>query len=612
MAQTLTADPLAPTAHGHAAHPTDGSYNYLNYDKTFMSWAKTVDHKRIGLMYMVTLAIVFLVAGLFAIALRTELIATNWTNYAAGEQDAAGTIMGANTYNWVFTMHGAMMTFLFLVPSVPAILGNFVLPLHLGAKDVAFPRLNLASYYFYIAGAVLVIASLFVGQLDTGWTFYMPYSARTNGSVTFLTMAIFIAGFSSIFTGLNFIVTIHKMRAPGLTWNRLPLFVWAMYAVSLVQVLATPVLGITMLLLFTERIFGVGIFDPALGGDPILFQHMFWFYSHPAVYIMILPAFGIISELMGTFSRQRLYGYRAVALSSVAIALLGFLVWGHHMFVSGQSAISSIIFSLITYLIGIPSGIKVFNWVTTMYKGSIWLQTPMIYALMFIFLFTIGGLTGVMVGVLAVDVALHDTYYVVAHFHYVMMGGTVIALIGGMYYWFPKMFGKMYSERWAKIFALFVFVGFNTTFFTQFLLGAKGMPRRYWDYIPMYENLHRISTIGSYILAVGLFGVLGTWIWGLMKGRKAPQNPWGAATLEWTHATSPPDPHNFTATPVVTRGPYDYYLADEVFLTRNAPSSGDGAAGDGSDGDVPQGDGSGDGAAATVVARPIVRDFKPH
>jgi cytochrome c oxidase subunit I len=581
----------ATQTHPAPARPRDSSLpyghaeeNYINQQKGLWSWLTTVDHKRIGLMYLGVLILVFMTAGLSAIMVRTELLTQGKT------------IMSADGYNFAFTFHGVLMTFAFLVPVTPAILGNFVLPLQLGAKDVAFPRLNLLSWYIYMIGGGLIFASLLIGKMDTGWTFYTPYSIRTNGSVLFLTVAIFIAGFSSILTGLNFIVTIHKMRAPGLTWNRLPLFVWAMYAVSLVQILATPVLGVTMLLLFFERILGIGIFDPALGGDPVLFQHFFWFYSHPAVYIMILPAFGIVSELMATFSRQRVYGYRAVALSSVAIALLGFLVWGHHMFVSGESTISAIIFSLITYLIGIPSGIKVFNWVMTMYKGSVWLKTPMIYAMMFLFLFTIGGLTGIMVGVLAVDVHLHDTYYVVAHFHYVMMGGTVIALIGGMYYWFPKMFGKMYPERPSQVAAVLVFIGFNVTFFTQFIMGSQGMPRRYYDYIEDYATLHAISTIGSYILALGLFTVLGTWIWGLLKGPKASQNPWAAATLEWTHATTPPDAHNFDRTPLVTRGPYDFHLVEDLF----GPPAGDGS-----------GDGTGDGAtprpATPVPAAPAAQ-----
>lgn len=549
----MSTDASAAAVHDHAddAHAED--VNYLNHETGLWSWLTTRDHKRIGIMYCISLAVVFFAAGMLALAIRAELIAPGQT------------VMDADTYNQVFTMHGIMMVFLFLVPSIPAILGNFVLPLQIGAKDVAFPRLNLASWYVYMAGAIMTIMALLTGGVDTGWTFYTPYSSSTGGGILWMTAAIFVAGFASIFTGINFIVTIHKMRAPGMTWNRLPLFIWGLYATSIVQVLATPVLGITMLLLILEQSLGIGIFDPALGGDPILFQHFFWFYSHPAVYIMILPAFGILSELIATFSRQRIFGYRAIALSSVAISLLGFMVWGHHMFVSGQSAVSSIIFSLITYLIGIPSGIKVFNWVATMYKGSIWLQTPMLYALSFLFLFTIGGFTGIMVGVLAVDVHLHDTYYVVAHFHYVMMGGSVMALLGGMHYWWPKMTGKMYNETLGKIAVALIFIGFNLTFFTQFIMGAQGMPRRYYDYVDKYTALHELSTYGSWVLGLGLFLVLGYAMHSLFWGKKAPANPWAAATLEWTNVAAIPDPHNFLRTPLVTRGPYDFHLADEVF-----------------------------------------------
>jgi cytochrome c oxidase subunit 1 len=440
-------------------------------------------------------------------------------------------------------------------------MGNFLLPIMVGAKDVAFPRLNLLSLYVYAAGACIALWSITTGGVDTGWTFYTPYSKETGTAVIAMALGAFVMGFSSILTGLNFIVTIHKMRAPGMTWNRMPLFLWSIYATSIVQILATPVIGITMVLLIMERLLGVGIFDPALGGDPVLFQHFFWFYSHPAVYIMILPAFGVISELMGTFSRQRVYGYRAVALSSVAIALLGFLVWGHHMFTSGQSPVSSVVFSLITFLIGIPSGIKIFNWIWTMYKGSVWLKTPMLYALTFLFLFTIGGVTGIMVGALAVDIHLHDTYFVVAHFHYVMMGGTVMAFLGGIHYWWPKMTGKLYNETLGKVSALLVFLGFNMTFFIQFVMGSQGMPRRYYDYpdMPWLEPLHQASTIGSYVLGLGLLVVLINGMLSLRKKTpKAPGNPWGGATLEWTHTTSPPDHHNFHHTPLVTHGPYDY------------------------------------------------------
>ncbi|MCS3628379.1 cytochrome c oxidase subunit I [Salinibacter ruber] len=533
--------------------PQEEETNYLNHETSIWSWLSTKDHKRIGVLYCVSLATVFLAAGVLALLMRAELSGPDQT------------LMSNDTYNQVFTMHGILMVFLFLVPSIPAILGNFVLPLQIGAKDVAFPRLNLASWYVYLAGAALTITALLTGGVDTGWTFYTPYSSSTGGGVLWMTAAIFVAGFANIFTGMNFIVTIHKMRAPGMTWNRLPLFVWGLYATSIVQVLATPVIGITMVLLILEQTLQIGIFDPALGGDPVLFQHFFWFYSHPAVYIMILPAFGILSELIATFSRSRIFGYRAIALSSVAIAMLGFLVWGHHMFVSGQSAISSIVFSLITYLIGIPSGIKVFNWVATLYKGSIWLQTPMLYALGFLFMFTIGGFTGIMVGVLSVDVHLHDTYYVVGHFHYVMMGGSVVALLGGMHYWWPKITGRMYNETLAKIAAALVFIGFNLTFFPQLVLGSRGMPRRYANYADRFAGLHQLSTYGSQILGVGLFLILGYALWSLAYGEKAPANPWGATTLEWTNTTAVPIHHNFERTPLVTRGPYDFHLADEVF-----------------------------------------------
>jgi len=554
----------AQTQTASGAEAPGEALNYLNHESGIWSWLTTVDHKRIGVMYAWAVAFFFLVGGLLALAVRMEL-------FGPGE-----TIMGADAYNQTFTLHGIIMIFLFLVPAAPAVLGNFVLPIQIGAKDVAFPRLNLASWYLYMIGAFTAIAAILLGDIDTGWTFYAPYSLQQGSAVIIMTASVFVIGFSSILTGMNMIVTIHKMRAPGLTWNRLPLFVWSIYATSIVQILATPVIGITMLLLIFEQVLQIGIFDPALGGDPILFQHFFWFYSHPAVYIMILPGFGIISELIATFSRHRVFGYRAIALSSVAIAMLGFLVWGHHMFVSGQSAVSSIIFSLITFLIGIPSGIKIFNWIATMYKGSIWLQTPMLYALSFLFLFTIGGLTGIMVGVLALDIHLHDTYFVVGHFHYVMMGGMVMALLGGMHYWWPKMTGRMYNETAGKIAVALIFVGFNLTFFSQLILGSQGMPRRYYDYLEQFTALHQVSTIGSWILAAGLFLVMGYGLYSLFWGEKASANPWGAATLEWTNVAAIPDPHNFKRTPLVTRGPYDFHLADEVF--GGGDGAGDGAA----------------------------------
>ncbi len=550
--------------HNYLREPGPGPdvRGFARFWAIFKSWATTVDHKRIGLMYLASVSLAFAVGGIAALGVRMEL-------FGPGED-----MLTKDGYNLLFTFHGVVMVFLFIVPSIPASLGNIILPIHLGAKDVAFPKLNLMSFYIYAFGAMFAVYSIINGGVDTGWTFYTPYSDTTNTAVIPMTLAVFIMGFASILTGINFIVTIHKMRAPGLTWNRLPLFIWSLYSVSLVQILATPVIGITMVLLAMERFLHVGIFDPALGGDPILFQHFFWFYSHPAVYIMILPAFGVISELMGVFSRQRVFGYRAIALSSVAIAMLGFLVWGHHMFVSGQSPLSSIVFSVITFLIGIPSGIKVLNWVATMYKGSVWLTTAMLYALSFLFLFTIGGLTGIVVGSLAVDIHLHDTYFVVAHFHYVMMGGTVMAMIGGLFFWWPKMFGRMLSERWGRISAALVFFGFNMTFFTQFVMGSQGMPRRYATYEEHFTVLHQISTVGSWVLGLGLLLVLGNMIWSFWRGKRAPGNPWGGASLEWTHTTSPPDHHNFHRTPLVTHGPYDFGV---LF-------SGDGVGGDGAGG----------------------------
>jgi cytochrome c oxidase subunit 1 len=519
--------------------------NFLSEPKGIKSWLLTLDHKRIGLMYLFAIMFFFMVGGIFAVLLRLELL------------HPGPDIMEADTYNQYFTLHGAIMIFLFIIPSIPAALGNIILPLMLGAKDVAFPRLNLASWYIYIFGAFFALFSIVTGGVDTGWTFYTPYSSSTGGSVISMTLGVFILGFSSIFTGLNFIVTIHKLRCPNQTWFKLPLFVWGLYATAIIQVLATPVLGITMVLLILERVFGIGIFDPAMGGDPVLYQHFFWFYSHPAVYIMILPGMGIISELISTFSHKKIFGYKAIAYSSLGIAFISFLVWGHHMFTSGQSELAAMIFSFLTFLVGIPSGIKVFNWVATMYKGSITLETPMLYALSFLFLFTIGGLTGIFLGALSVDVHLHDTYFIVAHFHYVMMGGTVMAFLGGLHYWWPKIWGRMYNEFWAKISVALIFIGFNITFYTQFILGSRGMPRRYYNYLDQYQPLHAFSSYGSWILGLGFIVMAVYLIHAIFKGRVAGNNPWGALSLEWT-TTSPPEPHNFEATPEITHGPYDY------------------------------------------------------
>lgn len=529
----------------HADHASGGDVDYLHAKKGIKNWLITVDHKRIGLMYLVAVLFFFLVGGLFALAVRFELLTPG------------GDFLSPDNYNKAFTLHGAIMVFLVIIPSIPASLGNFILPLMLGAKDVAFPKLNLLSYYIYVLGASILLYTMATGSLDTGWTFYTPYSTTSNTSVVSATLGAFVLGFSSILTGLNFITTIHKMRAPGLTWNRLPLFVWATYATSVVQVLATPVLAITLLLLAFERLYGVGIFDPALGGDPVLFQHFFWFYSHPAVYIMILPGFGVISELIAVNCKKRVFGYKPVALSSISIALIGFLVWGHHMFVSGQSVWASAIFSFLTYAVAVPTAIKVFSWTATMYRGSISYTTPMCYALAFLFLFSIGGLTGIFLGSLATDVHLHDTYFVVAHFHYVMMGGTIIAFVGGIHHWWPKMTGKMYNESWGRFACLLVFIGFNMTFFSQFIIGSRGMPRRYHSYVPEYEFWHRMSTYGSWILGLGFLITLIYLIASLVGKNKSPHNPWGGKSLEWSTQT-PPIEHNFHHTPVVTDGPYDF------------------------------------------------------
>jgi len=538
MADILT----TPKSHAHVEHH---DVDYL-HDGSLLSWLTTVDHKKLGVMYLWSILFMFFLGGVFALLVRLELFAPGHT------------IMDAESYNKAFTLHGAIMVFLFIIPSIPAALGNFVLPIMLGAKDVAFPRLNLASFWIYVTGALIAVTAMVTGGVDTGWTFYTPYSTTTDGSVALMTFAAFVLGFSSILTGLNFIATVHKLRAPGMGWFKMPLFIWGIYSTALIQVLATPVLAITLLLLIMERAFGVGVFDPKLGGDPVLFQHFFWFYSHPAVYIMILPGMAIISEIVPAMSQKTFFGYKATAFSSVAIAIVSFVVWGHHMFTSGQSQLAGAIFSFLTFLVGIPSAIKVFNWITTMYKGSISLAAPMLYALMFLILFGIGGLTGIFLGAMSVDIHLHDTYFVVAHFHYVMMGSTVIAFLGGLHFWWPKMFGRMYNEGAARVAAILVFIGFNTTFLPQFLLGSRGMPRRYYNYLPEFQFLHQVSTVGSWILGLGFLIMAGYLFASLRKKMDAPANPWNARTLEW-QIPSPPITHNFHEIPVVTSDVYDYY-----------------------------------------------------
>lgn len=521
--------------------------------KGLASWLLSTDHKRIGLMYLFTIGAFFFVGVLLGVLMRLELI-------APGE-----TIMPAQMYNSVFTLHGVIMIFLFIVPGLPAIFGNFFLPLQIGAADVAFPRLNLLSYWIYLLGATLVLVSLVLpgGPIDTGWTFYIPYSVRSNTNVSLAIFAAFVLGFSSILTGLNFVTTIHRMRAKGMTFFRMPLFVWATYSTAWIQIIATPVIGITILLVIIERAFGVGIFDPALGGDPLLYQHLFWIYSHPAVYIMILPAMGVVSEIIPTFARRTIFGYTAIAISSLAIAFVGYLVWAHHMFTSGMSDTARWVFSLLTFLVAIPSGVKVFNWVATMYKGSIDPKPPFIWVMNFIVLFSIGGLTGLVIGSLATNIHLHDTYFIVAHFHYVMFGGTGTIFFAALFYWFPKMFGKMYSIKWANIAAGLYFVAFNMLYFPKFILGYMGMPRRYFDYLPEFTSLQVLSTVGSWLMLITIILIFGNLIRSLLKGEKAPENPWGGVTLEW-QTTSPPPLLNFDREIEVTTEPYDFSQLKEI------------------------------------------------
>jgi len=537
---------------GTAAAPAKPPLNYLNCETTVASWLLTLDHKRIGLLYLVGITAMFLLGSTFAGLIRFELATPK------------GDLLSGDNYNKTFTAHGVVMIFLFLIPSIPAVLGNFLLPIMIGTKDVAFPRLNLMSFYLYVGGGIFLCMALLFGGVDTGWTFYTPLSSSyANGNVMAAALGVFIIGFSSILTGLNFIVTIHRMRAPGMTWFRMPLFVWAMYATSLVQVLGTPIVAITVSLLGFERILGVGIFDPRLGGDPILFQHMFWFYSHPAVYIMIIPSLGVASEVVSTFSRKALFGYQIIACSSIAIAIFGFIVWAHHMFTSGISPYAAMVFSFLTFSVAIPSGIKVFSWLATMYQGSISYASPMVFFFGFIGLFTIGGMTGLFLSTLGTDIHLHDTYFVVAHFHYIMVGGAIMGYSCGIHYWWPKITGKMYSEFWSKISAALIFVGFNFTFFPQFFLGYLGMPRRYHEYPEELQVLNVMSTVGASVLAIGYVLPLLYLPGSLFFGSKAPKNPWGAATLEWTECESPPHPHNFESNPPIPDHVYDYSLLNK-------------------------------------------------
>ena len=539
-----------------ATVPQQENHSYLGAPYGLAAWLLTKDHKRIAMLYLISITIFFAVGGMFAAGIRMELATPQ------------GDLWSPDMYNKLFTLHGVVMIFFFLIPSIPAVLGNFLLPIMIGAKDLAFPRINLLSWYIYVVGAIITLAAVFAGGLDTGWTFYTPYSSiSSETAVTTAALGVFVTGFSSILTGLNFIVTVHRMRAPGMTWFRMPLFVWAQYATSLVMILGTPVIAITVLLVAAERALHLGIFDPKLGGDPVLFQHLFWFYSHPAVYIMILPGMGVMSELVAAISRKQVFGYGFVAFSSLAIAILGFLVWGHHLFVSSQSIYAGLVFSIITMLVAVPSAVKTFNWAATMYKGSVTWESPTWWVLGFMGLFTIGGLTGLFLATMGMDIHLTDTYFVVAHFHYIMVGGAIMAYMGGLHFYWPKMTGKMFSEAGAKASAILVFVGFNFTFFPQFILGYLGMPRRYHAYPaePIWQVLNVLSSAGASILAIGYLLPAFYFTYSLFKGKAAPANPWGATGLEW-QVPSPPPTFNFDEDPVVNEPAYHYKPRHEVHV----------------------------------------------
>ena len=537
---TLLRDPRTPDS--TIGRPPD----YMHEAHTLRSWFFTTDHKRIGLMYLAAITMFFIVGAIGAGLIRLSLIVPN------------GEIFSNDAYNKFFTIHGVVMVWFFLIPSIPATFGNFLVPIMIGAKDLAFPRLNLLSIYIFVGGALFTMADLVVGGVDTGWTFYAPYSTTfSNTYVIPALLGVIVVGFSSILTGLNFVVTIHTMRAPGMTWFRMPIFIWTQYATSLIFLLATPVITVALILLVMERAFKIGVFDPRLGGDPVLFEHLFWFYSHPAVYIMVLPGMGVISEIVPAFAQKRIFGYRFVAYASIGLASLTFFVWGHHMFVNGESETSALVFSMLSFAVAVPSAVKVYNWTATIYKGSIRLQTPMLYAMGYIGLFVIGGLTGLFLATLSIDEHLHGTYFVVAHFHYIMVGGTMLAFLGGLHYWWPKFTGRMYPEAWGRISAVLIFAGFNVTFFPQFILGYLGMPRRYHNYPPEFQLLNILSSAGALILAAGYIFPMFYLVWSLRYGKKAPANPWDAKGLEWT-TSSPPPAHNFVTPPIVDFDAYDY------------------------------------------------------
>jgi len=540
----------SPASQHNGDNPVYPTVNYLNADRGVKSWLLTLDHKRIAVMYFVSVLVMFLVGGIFAMAVRLELLTPG------------PTIMGANTYNRMFTLHGVVMIFMFMIPAIPGVFGNFCMPLMLGAKDVAFPKLNLLSLYLYWTGSILAISAIVGGGLDTGWTFYPPYSTSTPMTAFPALLGVFILGFSSILTGLNFIVTIHTLRAPGLTWMRMQLFVWAIYATSIIQVLATPVIGLTVMLVGIEKVAGFGLFDATKGGDPVLFQHFFWFYSHPAVYIMVLPSMGVVSDAVAAFARKNVFGYKMIAYSSLGIAFVGFFAWGHHMFVSGQSPFDNGAFAVISMFVGVFTAIKVFNWVGTLYRGAILVSAPFLYICGFLFFVVFGGMTGIAVATVSLDVHWHDTYFVVAHFHFIMVGAVIMGFLIAIHYWFPKMFGRKYHEGWGMVAASFIILGFIATFIPQFLAGNAGMPRRYYMYPERFQALNVASTAGASLLAIGFVIIAIYLIYALLRGEIAGDNPWNSKGIEWL-TTSPPDKHNFPKPIVVTQDPHSYQQPGE-------------------------------------------------